>query len=292
VLFRDGRAPAAAANDGLWVLVMAAVTPVMWVVGTSWALVAAWAFGGFSGALLGVFQTRLQPARPVAAGVWWRAELWPLGRWLGASSLIDSVCSYALLLLLALIIGTSALGGLNAVTTIFTPLSVIASAIALPGLPALARARLASERAALGLALRLGLVSTGLTVLYVGLLSIGGGSVVPRIFGHSFSKFTDLVWPVGIGQVLAASAVGTALLLKAQRRGKAVLLSDSAAWAVALGAAAGLGAIHGVAGAAWGLAAGMAVSAGAKTVLAFRLPIGTTAQSEAARPVVSSGLSP
>jgi O-antigen/teichoic acid export membrane protein len=178
------------------------------------------------------------------------------------------------------------------VTTIFTPLSIIGSAIALPGLPALARARLVSERAALQLATRLGLGCLVLTGLYVALLGIGGGSVVPRIFGDSFNQFSNLVWPVSVGQLVTATAIGFALLLKAQRRGRAVLLSDGAGWAVALGGVAALGASHGVVGATWGLSAGQAITAASRTILVRRPPADAAIEAEARSPALPAGLIP
>ena len=288
-LFRDRRPRAAVTNDAVWLLAMTAAVPGAWAIGTGWAIVGCWAVGGLAGAVLGFYQSRVRPAPLGTAVSWCRSELWTLGRWLALNSLVGTICGYALLFLLAAIVGTSALGGLKAVTTLFTPLSVIGSAIALPGLPALARARLASERAAIRLAVRIGLACVGLTALYVGLLGMGGGSIVPHIFGPSFNRYADLVWPVSASQMFAASAVGFVLLLKAQRRGRAVLLGDGTGWVIGLGGAAGLGASYGVTGAAWSITVGQAIGAAACAMFVRRPPAGSPAHPESRHTALSTG---
>ena len=82
---------------------------------------------------------------------------------------------------------------------------------------------------------------------------LGGGSIVPRIFGSSFREFTDLVWPVGAGQLIAALSVGVSLLLKAQRRGSAVLITTAIGSITALALVATLGASYGLLGSRLGL---------------------------------------
>ena len=215
---------------------MAAIMPISWAIGTTWAVVAGWAFGGLAGALLGLRRrdsndTSWSCLRLVACGVV-AARAMARGE---QRHRLDS--SYTLLFLLAAIIGTSALGGLNAVITIFTPLSVIGSALILPGLPALSRARLRTERAAFGLALRLSLVSVALTGLYVGLLGVGGGSIVPRIFGElsSGSASAGRRRPASPRSLPRGWARSCAKGPSAA--GGPVRLDESAAWAISLTAA-------------------------------------------------------
>ena len=270
VLFRDRRARSAATNDACWLFAMAVTAPLAWWLGSDWAVVGCWGFGGLAGTLLGFAQTRARPHRPRRALLWWRTELWPLGRWLGATSLAYSVISYATVIVLVGLVGTSGMGGLRAVTTVFAPLTLVGAALALPGLPALTRALSVSPEAARKLALRLGVASALATTAYLAIMVLGGGSIVPRIFGSSFREFTDLVWPVGAGQLIAALSVGVSLLLKAQRRGSAVLVTTAIGSITALALVATLGASYGLLGAAWGLTAGAGVGFVTTTALALR----------------------
>jgi O-antigen/teichoic acid export membrane protein len=271
VLFRDGRARAAATNDACWLLAMAVTAPLAWSLDSTWLVIGCWGFGGLAGTLLGFAQTRAHPHGARRALRWWRAELWPLGRWLGADSLGYSILSYTTLIVLVSLVGTSGVGGLRAVTTVFAPLTLVGAALALPGLPALSRAYAVSAEAAVRLAFRVGIASAVVTTAYLAVLSIGGGSIIPRVFGHSFRGFTDLVWPVGVGQVIAAFSVGFGLLLKAQRRGSAVLVSTTIGSVAALALVVALGVPYGLLGAAWGFAGASAISLVVTTALALRV---------------------
>jgi len=253
VLFRDGRARAAAANDACWLVAMGLAAPFAWWLDSLWAVVGCWGFGALAGTLLGFAQTRAKPVAIRPAVGWWKAKLWPLGRWLGATSIGYSVLTYATILALAGLIGADDLGGLRAVMTIFAPLTLIGAAFSLPGLPAITRAVGVSAREGVRLAFRVGVASTLVTAAYLGLLSIRGGAVVALVFGDSFRQFSHLVWPIGIGQVVAAISIGFALLLKAERRGKAVLVANMVSPAVGLVLGCGLAAVYGVTGAAWGI---------------------------------------
>jgi len=271
VLFRDGRASAAVANDALWLLAIVASAPIAWLTGSEWAVVGCWGFGGLAGSVLGFVQTRTRPARLRPALARWRNELWPLGRWLGADNLGYWVFSYATLVVLVSIVGTEGFGGMRAVGTVFAPLTLVGAALGVAGLPALSRRFAVSPSAAAKLAFRLGMASGLVAAVYLGVVSIGGGSIIPKLFGHSFGQFTDLIWPAAVAQVLGALSVGFGLLLKAQRRGSALFLT-TAIWSVSsLALVAALGASHGLVGAAWGYAVASAISLVANAAIALRI---------------------
>ncbi len=272
ILFRDGRGNAAALNGALWLLVMLIATPIAVSLDTVWAVIGCWAVGGVTAAALGFLQTSLRPGHVRRALEWWHAELWPLGRWFGASGVLYSIITYVTLFVLVALVGTSGVGGLRAVMTIFAPLTLVAAAIALPGLPALTRARAASAGGAMRLAATLSGASTAITATYVLLLALGSGTVLIAIFGGGFDDYADLIWPVAAGQVMSAAAVGFGLLLKAQRRGPAVLVSETSAALAALGLSSVLGVVYGLTGAAWGLAGGAAVGTATTCTLALRAP--------------------
>lgn len=270
VLFRDGRGAAGARNDALWLLVMGAFAPLAVLSGAGWAIVACWGAGAAAGACAGVFQTGARPERPRAALAWWRAKAWPLGRWLGAEGILWAVASYGTIFVLAGLVGARGLGGLRAVQSLFAPLALLAPAVSLPGLPALSRELRSSAGAARRLAVRLSLGVGGVALAYASLLVLGADTALRLVFGVPFAGFADLAWPLGAAQILAVSPVGFVLLLKAQRRGPALVLARTVGLMASFGTVWALAAIAGLRGAAWGLAVGALVGAFALTWLAIR----------------------
>ena len=272
VLFRDGRPRAAAANDAAWLVAMALVAPIAWQIDSPWAFVACWAFGGAVGTLLGIGQTRCVPRRLRSAMRWWRLEIWPLARWLGAQGVVYWIGAYGAVLILVALVGTAGLGGYRAVTTIFSPLTLVSAALTLPGLPAISRERRVSREAAFALSTRLGLLSVIVTGVYIGILGIGVGSVVPRVFGASFESFEYLLWPVGVTQLVSAVGVGFALLLLAEGRGAALLTLTAIGSVASLTLLVVFGELYGLKGAAWALAGSAALGTVLVFVLARRAP--------------------
>jgi FkbM family methyltransferase len=272
VLFRDGRGAAGACNDALWLLVMGAIAPLAVLSGASWAVAACWGAGAAAGACAGVLQTGTRPERIGDALAWWRGKAWSLGRWLGAEGILWAVTSYATIFVLAGLVGARGLGGLRAVQTLFAPLALLGPAVSLPGLPALSRELGSSAEAARRLAARVALGVAGVAVAYASVLALGGDTALRLVFGAPFAGFADLVWPLGAVQILAAAPVGFALLLKAQRRGRALVLARGVGLVASLSTVWALATVAGLRGAAWGLAAGALVGALALTWLATRPP--------------------
>jgi len=272
VLFRDGRPRAAALNDATWLIAMAAVAPLAWEIHSAWAVVGCWAFGGAFGTLLGFGQTRCLPRRPVKTIKWWRAKMWPLARWLGTTSVVYWTSSYSTVLILVSLVGTGGLGGYRAVSTIFAPLTLVSAAVSLPGLPAISRALVSSRGAAVALSTRLGLLSLAITATYVGTLSVGSGSVVPRIFGRSFQQFEYLIWPIGVGQLVSAITVGFTLLLIAEGRGSAYLVCTVVGSAVSPTLVYVLGDLYGLKGAAWAMSGSAVLGSVLLVLLGTRSP--------------------
>jgi O-antigen/teichoic acid export membrane protein len=273
VLFMEHRGRAATANDGIWLVAMAVAAPLLSLVGSEWAVIASWAGGATAGAVLGFVQMRIRPAAPLASMRWWRAELWPLGRWLSANAVLYSLMNYATVVALVALLGTRRFGGLQAAITLFGPLSLVSNAISFPGLPAVSRALATSRASARNLAGLIGVVAAALIAAYVAglsILSVSGTGALPLLFGSSFKHFSNLVWPVATGQLLTGAALGFALLLTAQKRGRAILGYGAVTWLGSFVLASTLAWTSGVVGAAWGLAGGLALGAVTKTALALR----------------------
>ena len=77
LLFREGRAAAAAANDGIWFACMAAAVPLALNFKTEWAVISVWGLGALAGAVIGFLQARVLPFPRAAAFAWWHREGWP-----------------------------------------------------------------------------------------------------------------------------------------------------------------------------------------------------------------------
>jgi O-antigen/teichoic acid export membrane protein len=254
VLFRDRRGAAGALNDALWFAGMAVTLPAVLLVRTDWIVVANWGFGASVAAGVGFIQSRITPAGTRTSLRWWRMRAWKLGRWLAAETLVYTVAAQLVVFILAGILGTRPLGGLRAVVTLFGPLSLLAPALALPGLPALSRASAESVERAVRLALSMGVLAVLLTGGYLAVAATFGDQLLEGVFGPSFTPFGALILPIGVYQIVVSATMGCALLLKAQARGRALLVARVVGSVSTLVLVLSLATTHGITGAAWGLA--------------------------------------
>jgi O-antigen/teichoic acid export membrane protein len=268
VLFRERRAAAAAANDGIWLVVMAAAMPLAWALRTTWAVVGVWGVGAAAGAIAGYYQTRVGPSI-AGAFAWWRNEAWPFGRWNAAASIVTSTALNASAFILAAILGDSALGGFRAVQSLFAPLSLIAPALSLPGLPAVARAYAHGIWAARLLAMRLSAIAVGVSLVFFITLFLWGTRLLPALFGTSFDRYREIIPAVAVGQIFAAAGVGFPILIKVQRRGAFLFASRLVATTLGLGILTLAAARYGLTGAAWGTSVGLLISTIAFAIGAF-----------------------
>jgi O-antigen/teichoic acid export membrane protein len=259
VLFRDGRAAAAAASDAAWLGVSMAAFLAAMVLSSRAAVAGAWGIGGAAGMVVGFACTRLRPTAPAAAVTWWRAEAWALSRWLGSEAVFYSAAATATMIALTTLLGASAIGALRAAQSLFAPLSILGPAVGLPGLPALVRAAARSPSAQLKLAGQISGAVAALTAAYVLVASTAGVWLMPVVFGSSFRPYGYLALPIGIWQLIVGSGIGLSLLLTARREGAKLfvvrLVESSAIFLLAIEGAMRFG----LKGAAWGYAAGAGV---------------------------------
>lgn len=277
VLFKDRRGGLATASDAMWALGMAAALPLAITHRSEATVIACWATGATAGGLLGILAIRAAPASPRAALAWWRAEAAPLGRWLGLESVALVSGMQGAVFFIAAIVGERQLGGLRAVQSAFAPMTLVGPALRMPGLPAIARATrgagAAGARAAKLIAAQLSAAALALIVVYFVILETVGGRLLAVVFGPSFRSFRNLIFPVGLGQLAGASALGFYIMLRAESRGRAVF-GARVVTAVATFAFIPPLALHsGVYGAAWGSSLGAAVGWVVIATLALRGPI-------------------
>jgi O-antigen/teichoic acid export membrane protein len=276
LLFRDRRGSAAVANDATWLVVLCALAVPAWALGTDVAVAAAWGAGAVAAALLGVFQTRLPPAALSRAWDWWRAA-WPFSRWLGLESVYYSACGAGVIIVLNSALGPAAVGGLRAAQSLFAPLTLITPAIALPGLPAMARAAAQSRRAAFSLAWRLSAAVMAFTGVYVIFMTSVGSALLPLVFGRSFDSFRNLALPIGLWQEIGAAGVGFSLFLTAWQRGRDLFVARVVESTSILALVAILVGPWGLHGATWAYVVGAALGQSVLIALAARAETGREA---------------
>lgn len=275
VLFRDRRGAAAAGNDLAWLVVMALTLPLPIVLRTDAALVACWGLGATAAAAFGFIQTGARPQGIRSSWSWWRrGDGWLVGRWFTAEGVAFSGLSQAVTWVLAGLLGPAALGGLRAGRTVFAPLTLLGPAVVLPGLPAMVTALETSLGRARALAIRLGAILVGMTLPYLALVAVlGGDRILGWLFGQSFERFGDLALPIAAQQTLMAAGTGLYLLLKAARRGQALLtfrLIEAAATLALVVVATGW-LEWGLLGAAWAITVGAAFGLAWKVRYVYRV---------------------
>jgi O-antigen/teichoic acid export membrane protein len=258
VVFRDRNDRATAYSDATWLAALLVVAPLAFVVRSDWLVVGVWGTGACAGAFVVLTQLRWRPSRLSHAVAWWRSQAWRLGRWLGAQQLLYSVLSFAAVAALAGILGANDYGGLRAVQSILAPLTLLAPAIALPGLPLVARTLTVSPRRGLAITVQLGFLVGLATLAYVALIYQVPGAL-SFFFGEDFLQFRSIIIPIGVGQLIAAPAFGLSLFLMAAQRGRALFTVNTLNAASYLIFAVVLGVAFGLEGAAWAYAVSSAI---------------------------------
>jgi O-antigen/teichoic acid export membrane protein len=277
VLFRDQRGAAAAFNDGVWAATMFLVLPFVWTFPHDWSVAAAWGVGALVAALVGFGQVGLRPSGLADATRWWKRELRRLGSWLAAESIIIAIESQVTIIILAAVLSVSDLGGIRVVQVVFAPMTLIGEAFHYPGVPIMARALASSRADARRWALRLGLGAVTLVGMYLAVVGPFRAQVLSRVFGPEFERFTSLVLPTALAQLVWAASIGFLILLKADQRVHAIVGCMAVNAAATLLLTPLLATWFGVLGAAWGLASGPAVGSAAAILCALSahdIPLG------------------
>jgi O-antigen/teichoic acid export membrane protein len=261
MLFRNRTAWRAVANDGVWAVGMLVAALAFAGVHGDWIVVATWGIGATAGALLGFAQVGFDFDRSAKEA--WRSGASELGWWLGATSIVFNAGTYGVTVIVAIIASSSSLGGLRSVQTVFAPLTLLAPALALPGLPLIVRAESGSKALADRYAFFISLACAVMTAGYLVVVWSTRGSLLRLVFGSSFGRFGFLIVPVGLAELATSVSLGSVLLLKARRSGREFFLARTIGSVVAVVATLLLTRASGVRGAAWGLLIGAGASSAA-----------------------------
>jgi O-antigen/teichoic acid export membrane protein len=257
-LFRDQCGSAAALNDGVWAAVMLALVAVVWWHPTEWTVALAWGGGAGVAAIVGFWQVDLRPTGLTASANWWKRELQRLGSWMAMESVIIAVGGQATIIILAALLTASEIGGLRVVQVVFAPMTLIGEALHYPGVPIMTRALASALAEARRWALRLGLGALAIIACYLAVVAPLSSQILAHVFGPEFKKFTDLILPTALAQILWAMSIGFLILLKADRRVHATVACMVTNTIVTITATPILASRYGVIGAAWGIALGTA----------------------------------
>jgi O-antigen/teichoic acid export membrane protein len=258
ILFRDGRGRDAFVGDGTWLLVMGAMTPIAFAAGSIWAVTACWGAGALAGASVILWRLRWRPSSLRRSYRWWKADAWPFGRWMVMAGALYGVASYASVLAMSGILGSREFGALRAVQSVYSPLTLIGPAVALPGLPIISRVLASSRRRAFRIAWQLAALTTLATGAYLGFV-YGLPNLLSFVFGDEFGAFRSIMVPLGIAQLFTAPGFALTLLLIAQQRGRLLLWVGTLNAFLLMGCSVGFASAFGLIGAAWGAVAGSAL---------------------------------
>lgn len=218
-------------------------------------LAAAWGLGAAVGSLcaLGVCR-HAELVGPLRAFRLWRTDALPFGRWLASGTIMWSACSYGLLTGLAGVAGTAAVGGYRIIDSVFSPLSLLAPALANPGYRAMRQARSRDLCSALRFATRLSLVAVLLTALYTLIIALGR-EVIWSVYGEEFRRYASLIAPIAVGQAITSATIGLVIFLKVARKGRDTVIVGVGGAVGALILGLPVCAIGGLTAAAWAIAA-------------------------------------
>jgi O-antigen/teichoic acid export membrane protein len=267
VLFQDQKGSIGAASECGRILLMVLALPIVLAWQKDYVIVGAWGVAATGALVIAIWGKRVQLCEVHQSVAVWRREGWGLGRWLGSREVGYQFLSYATVLTLVGLLGSGDFGGLRSAEALFSPFSLIAAAFVPPALPALSRALAISRTEAHRLAWRIGGATTSFGVAYFLLMIAIGPWLLTHLFGGSFARYDDLIWPMALSQLLSAASFPIGVLFAADKRGFESFASGIALALATLALATAFAAIYGVLGAAWGMAAGSAVGAGALIAL-------------------------
>jgi O-antigen/teichoic acid export membrane protein len=229
-------------------------------------------FGAFLlialGALMtsGLLLAHLRRALPsggtvlVAREVW--GKHWVYGRWALATSVASWVPAYIFYPVLSSIGGMSSSGELRALMNFANPIEQTQIALAMLFLPYAARVQGASKdpKSAIGLSMRLTLVSIAATASYWTLVILFRGPLFQFLYSGKYANVAPLITTVAIGSLFWSAAYGSAIVLRAMESPASIFVAYITAAVISLLVGIPAARFFGVVGGIWGINISDAVS--------------------------------
>jgi O-antigen/teichoic acid export membrane protein len=252
--FSRERGGLAVMNDAAWGVVQFAAFGALLAFDalTAPAALAAWALGSLAGCLVGFSQFRLRPALGRATAHW-AARALGLGGWFGAGRAIQAAGMQSIFVVVGLIAGLAAVGGLRSVYTLFGPLGIALRSAEMTALPSMARAE-GSGRSTLVRGYFAVLTALGLG--YGAMLVLGGGALLGGVFGAAFVSYSNLLIPIALAHAASAAGLAAYAAVRVMGRAQGLFCVDLTAAMARLVFVVPATVLAGVGGAAWGMAFG------------------------------------
>jgi len=263
--FAAGRPQAAAANDAVWVALMAVLVLAAHAVGSptlTW-LVFAWAVSGGMAGVVAVLQIGALPQLGHVRG--WIATHRDLGIRFAGEFLVYSAAVQATLYIVGAVAGVAAVGSIRAAQTLVGPVSLVFLGVSFGAVPEGVRIAAGSPSRLPRFVSRLSLSLAGVSLSWgVVLLSLPPG-VGEAILGDTWPSARDLMVPIVIAVVAEGLNVGPWVGLRALAAAGRSLRGRTVIAAVTMLAGATGSATMGAWGAAAGFAVGSVVATGVWT---------------------------
>jgi O-antigen/teichoic acid export membrane protein len=250
--FMCRRPGAALSNDVVYNCVQGVGFAVVLVAGThsTSLVIACWGLGAGAGALFGLRQNHVAPARRGGLGL--LRERWSMSKWLAGTALVNNGATQAYQVVVAALLGPAGLGALKAAQNlVIGAAGVLIQAGGSIGLPEASRAYADKGWPGLLRVSRIVILAgllTGLGSLAV--VALWGGRLLTFIYGPSFGHYQDVAVILGLSLIPFALFLGPILVLKATRKTRWLFYGEVAYLVGSVASAAALTAIYGLDGAA------------------------------------------
>jgi len=249
--FRRKKAQLAALLDGGWLVGSMIAWPIVTNSSSPSIALVCWA----GAALLGIALAwrSLVPGMvwPTAALMWWRRDARGLARPLLLDSILVTISLQAMVFMVALIAGDSALGLLRAGQVYFAPLGMVLTALGVLAVPHLAQRPSATTS---GLAVRLSVATATLAAVLCAVIIVAEPVLHAVLYADSINVPGLLLLPLAAQVVVSAAAAGLVVVSKVRGRGGDIARSRLSSTAVGLLLLVVATVTYGVEGAAWAMA--------------------------------------
>lgn len=252
IAFMRGEPGKAIANDGVYIVVQIALLVAFASAGVRSVSgpLTAWGIGGLAGALFGFAQFRV-PIR-LRGGLGYVRRTWNVSGWLLADFATSYGATQVHLFVVAATLGPVGLGALKAGLNLMGPTHVLLLTAGSFGLPESVRAL---NQEGVGGLDRVVKTIAGVMTVAVGcialVVAVGSGRLMGFVYGDGYAGFGALAALAALQYLVAASAAGPDLGLKASARTRSLFAARLITASVSVGSVLVLTSAFGLVGAGW-----------------------------------------